>query len=54
MARSHQDYFASIAKPNDGSSKVLREEAVESLRRQAEIEASDTLSLDDYLANYFA
>lgn len=54
MARSHQDYFASIAKPNDESSKALREEAVESLRRQAEIEASDTLSLDDYLAHYFA
>jgi len=54
MARSHRDYFASIAEPNDESSMALREEAVKSLQRQAEIEASDTLSLDDYLANYFA
>ncbi len=53
MARNHRDYFASIAEPNDESSRALRSEAVESLQRQAEIEASDTLSLDEYLAQYF-
>jgi glutamate--cysteine ligase len=54
MARNHRDYFASIAEPDDESSKELRREAVESLKRQAEVEASDTLTLDEYLANYFA
>jgi glutamate--cysteine ligase len=54
MARNHRDYFASIADANDAAIKVLADEAVESLQRQAEIEASDTLSLDQYLENYFA
>lgn len=54
MARNHRDYFASITKLNDESSKELRDEAAESLRRQAEIEASDTVGLDEYLADYFA
>ena len=54
MAHSHRDYFASIAKPNDQSSERLREEAAESLQRQAEIEASDSVSLDEFLENYFA
>jgi len=54
MARSHRDYFASIADANDEAIRALDNEAVESLQRQAEIEASDTLSLDEYLANYFA
>ena len=53
MARNHRDYFAAIAKPSDVSSMELQKEAVESLRRQSEIEASDTISLDDYLAQYF-
>lgn len=54
MARNHRDYFAAIADATDESTKVLDDEADESLQRQAEIEASDTLSLDDYLTNYFA
>lgn len=36
------------------SPEILRQRAEESLREQAEIEAADTLSIDEYLANYFA
>jgi glutamate--cysteine ligase len=52
-ARCHRDYFASIAPLSDAREAVLAEEAVASLRRQAEIEASDKISLDDYLQGYF-
>jgi glutamate--cysteine ligase len=54
MARSHRDYFASIAQPNDASSERFRQEALDSLQRQKEIEAADTIGLDEYLAEYFA
>ncbi len=53
MARSHRDYFASIAQPNEASSDVLRKEASESIQRQTEIEADDSVSLDEYLSQYF-
>ena len=52
-ARCHRDYFASIAPLGDAREAILADEAIRSLRRQAEIEASDTLSLDDYLQRYF-
>ncbi|NQV86529.1 MAG: glutamate--cysteine ligase, partial [Woeseiaceae bacterium] len=54
IARKHRDYFAAIAKPSAMSSMELQKEAVESLRRQSEIEESDSISLDDYLVEYFA
>ena len=53
MAQSHRDYFASITQPNDDARETFRLEAEESLRRQREIEASDAISLDEYLAEYF-
>ena len=53
MARSHKDYFAAIANPNDAVIAEYQEEALSSLQRQADIEAQDSISLDDYLANYF-
>ena len=53
MAESHRDYFASIAQPNKASIDLLRKEAEDSLQRQSDIEASDTISLDEYLSDYF-
>tara|TARA_R110002096_G_scaffold154_22_gene933 strand:+ start:19165 stop:20727 length:1563 start_codon:yes stop_codon:yes gene_type:complete len=53
MARSHRDYFASIAKPNEDALAEFQQEAQESLQRQAEIEASDSVDLDKYLERYF-
>jgi len=54
MARSHRDYFASIAQPDAVSSERFRKEAQESLQRQKDIEAADTIGLDEYLQQYFA
>ena len=54
MAKCHRDYFASIAPLGDERADFFRDEAADSLRRQEEIEASDTMSLDEYLQKYFA
>jgi len=54
MAKSHRDYFASTVQPDDVASKKFRQEAGESLQRQHDIEAVDSISLDEYLAQYFA
>ncbi len=53
MAKNHKDYFAAIAKPNDAVNTEYQQEALDSLKRQADIEAEDVISLDEYLANYF-
>ncbi len=53
-SRSHRDYFASIAPIPAARREALEREAVESIERQAQIEASDTLDFDAYLARYFA
>jgi glutamate--cysteine ligase len=52
-ARCHRDYFASIAPLSEAREAVLADEAEASLRRQAEIEAADEISLDEYLQRYF-
>ena len=53
MARSHKEYFDAIAKPNDAVNAEYHQEALDSLKRQADIEAQDSISLDEYLENYF-
>lgn len=53
-SRGHRDYFASIAPIPEARNRQLEGEARDSLARQADIEASDTLHFDDYLARYFA
>ncbi len=53
LAKSHRDYFASIAEPNRAADEEYRREAAESLQRQAEIEVSDDIDLDTYLDQYF-
>ena len=53
IARGHRDYFASIAPMSDDRQAQFSEEAVSSIERQRDIEASDEIDLDEYLANYF-
>ena len=53
-ARNTQRYFASLEITDDDRIKLFDDEAVSSLERQAEIEASDEISLDEYLQNYFS
>ena len=54
MARCHRDYFGSIAPLRDAPAKMLADEAVDSIRRQQEVEAADDITLDEYLQRYFA
>lgn len=54
MAKSHRDYFASIAQPDDADRESFRREAEGSLQRQHEIEAADSIDLDEYLTEYFS
>jgi glutamate--cysteine ligase len=54
MARSHRDYFASIAQPIAASNERFLKEARESLQRQKDIEVADSIGLDEYLKQYFA
>ena len=53
MANCHHEYFASIAPLRAVSEKALDDEIAASVVRQAEIEAADEISLDDYLQRYF-
>lgn len=53
LAEGHRDYFAAITPLSDARRQQFQEEANESLSRQAQIEASDDISLDEYLATYF-
>jgi len=54
MAKCHRDYFASIAPLPEERAAVFAGEAAMSLARQDEIEAGDTISLDEYLDRYFS
>lgn len=53
-AKKHSDYWKSIAPGSDEAMEELRDEAEASLRRQADIEAADKMSFDEYLESYFA
>ena len=54
VAKSHGDYFAAIAELPAERQRLLEEEARMSLQRQKEIEASDSITFDEYLDGYFA
>ncbi|MCH9693980.1 MAG: glutamate--cysteine ligase [Gammaproteobacteria bacterium] len=54
MSRSHRDYFASITPLGDRVQQAFSEEVTQSLQRQRDIEASDSISLDAYLQDYFS
>jgi glutamate--cysteine ligase len=53
LARCHRDYFGSIAPLSGTQAELLAKEAADSIRRQQEVEASDSISLDEYLQRYF-
>jgi glutamate--cysteine ligase len=53
MSRAHKAYFLDLYPPNEHRLAEFASEGEESLRRQAEIEAADTLTFDQYLAHYF-
>ena len=54
IAHGHRDYFAAIAPLSAECQAQFERAASESIARQQEIEASDTISLDEYLATYFS
>ncbi len=53
VAQGHRDYFASIAGLPESRQKEFEQEAARSIEEQKTIEASDAISFDEYLANYF-
>jgi glutamate--cysteine ligase len=53
-AGRHKRYFSSLARMPDERAGELEREASESIERQREIEASDEISFEQYLANYFS
>jgi len=54
VARGHKAYFESIAPMSEARATDIQREATESLRRQQEIEAADSIDLEEYLRRYFA
>lgn len=53
LAKRHRDYFAAIAPMSESRLAQFENEVNESVVRQQEIEANDSISLDEYLARYF-
>jgi len=54
MSRLHKAYFLELYPPNAQRLAEFVAEAELSLQRQAELEASDTVNFDRFLADYFA
>ncbi|MCH7820846.1 MAG: glutamate--cysteine ligase [Proteobacteria bacterium] len=54
VSQGHRDYFASIPPLSEERQRQFDIEVARSLAQQSEIEASDKISLDDYLAAYFS
>ena len=53
-AAGHRDYFNAITPLSADRQQQFATEATESIARQKQIEASDSISLDEYLATYFS
>ena len=53
-AIQHMEYFAALAPLTPERLEMFEAEATASLKRQAEIEAGDSMSFEDYLAGYYA
>ena len=53
MSRVHKSYFLELYPPNEQRLAQFATEAQESLEKQAQIEASDTMTFDQFLAHYF-
>ncbi len=54
MARGHAEYFSATEPMSAGRHAEFQSEAEDSVRRQAEIEAADSIRFADYLSNYYA
>ena len=54
VARGHKAYFQSIASMPEDRARELEDEARQSVQRQRDIEASDSIEFKEYLARYFA
>jgi glutamate--cysteine ligase len=54
MSKTHKQYFLETYSPNESRQDEFAAEAEESLAEQGRIEASDTISFDEYLARYMA
>jgi glutamate--cysteine ligase len=54
MSQLHKSYLLELYSPNESRQDEFAAEAEASLAEQARVEASDTISFDDYLARYFA
>jgi len=52
-ARGHKEYFAEIEPLDDDRLNVYEDEARQSIERQREIEKSDDISFEEYLAHYY-
>jgi hypothetical protein len=53
-ARGHKEYFAEIEPLDDDRLNVYEGEARRSIERQHEIEKSDDIGFEEYLANYYS
>ena len=53
-AIGHKEYFASLEPLDSGRLKHYTDEALASLERQREVEASDAIDFDTYLKQYFS
>lgn len=53
MSHLHKAYFLELYPPNEQRLAEFASEAEESLRRQSEIEAADTMTFDQFLEHYF-
>ena len=54
MARSHSEYFASITAMSPERREEFTRETADSAERQRDIEVGETISFEQYLANYYA
>ncbi|HXW09005.1 MAG TPA: hypothetical protein VD737_00180, partial [Steroidobacteraceae bacterium] len=54
MSKVHQAYFRDLFPPNPARQHEFAAEAIESIEQQKRIEATDSLSFDEYLHQYFA
>ena len=54
LARNYSEYFSSITPLDDARAAEFGQEAKASLQRQRDIEATDEITLDEYLQNYFS
>ena len=54
VAQSHRDYFRALKPLPPRRRAEFEREALDSIERQKQIEASDSLGLDDYLAAWFS